>query len=186
MEVSPMRFVSRALLAALVCSVALSGCKKEETDATNDQPGFAFTVYPGSHYLPQLTELSKQAHRMIRPSEEIPPTAIYDVDAPVDKVAEFYAKAYGYNTVAPDATNNLSVSKPPAYYRTGDLSADEKAIEPLLPKLNVKADLTKAQGKYRAAEIEPRPNRPRVTVQRPYFDVTTSQVVDRTIILMTR
>ena len=29
-------------------------------------------------------------------------------------------------------------------------------------------------------------NRPRVTIQHPYFDVTTSQVVDRTIVLMTR
>jgi hypothetical protein len=33
-------------------------------------------------------------------------------------------------------------------------------------------------------EIDPKPNRPRVTIQRPYFDVVNSQVVDRTIILM--
>jgi hypothetical protein len=39
---------------------------------------------------------------------------------------------------------------------------------------------------YKAAQIEPRPNRPRNTIQRPYFDVTTSQVVDRTMILMAR
>ena len=104
----------------------------------------------------------------------------------MERVAEYYAKAYGYNTVAPDATNNLSVSKPPAYYLTGDLATDAKGIATLVPKMNLKTDLSKAQGKYKAAEIDPKPNRPRVTVQRPYFDVTTSQVVDRTIILMAR
>ena len=54
----------------------------------------------------------------------MPPIAIYDTDAPLDKVAEFYAQSYGYNKVAPDATNNLSSAKPPAYYRTGDLAKD--------------------------------------------------------------
>ena len=58
---------------------------------------------------------------------------IYDTDAPVDEVATFYARAYGYPNVAPDATNNLSAAKPSAYYRTGDLATDTKAIEPLLP-----------------------------------------------------
>ena len=86
--------------------------------------------------------------------------------------------------MAPDATNNLSAAKPAAYYRTGDLHADVVAIQPVLQKMNLKVDVSKAQGKYRAAEIEGKPNRPRVTIQRPYFDVTTSQVVDRTIILM--
>jgi hypothetical protein len=52
--------------------------------------------------------------------------------------------------------------------------------------MNVPTDLSKATGSYRAADILPRPNRPRVTVQRPYFDVTTSQVVDKTLILMSR
>ena len=47
-------------------------------------------------------------------------------------------------------------------------------------KMKLSFDATKAQGKYKAAEMEPKPNRPRVTIQRPYFDVTTSQVVDRT------
>jgi hypothetical protein len=41
-------------------------------------------------------------------------------------------------------------------------------------------------GAYRAAEIDPKPNRPRVTIQRPYFDASTSQTVDRTLIMMTR
>ena len=53
-----------------------------------------------------------------------------------------------------------------------------------MKKMKLNVDISKAQGKYRAAEIEPKRNRPRVTLQRPYFDVTKSQAVDRTIILM--
>src|SRR5204862_1838516 len=112
--------------------------------------------------------------------------AIYDTDAPVDAVAQFYAKAYGYPNVAPDATNNLSAAKPPAYYRTGDLGADTRAAEPIIKKIGLNTDVSKATGTYRAAEISRQNNRPQVTIQRPYFDPTTSQTVDRTIILMAR
>ena len=101
-------------------------------------------------------------------------------------MATFYAKSYGYSSVAPDSTNNMSTVPPRAYYRSGDLGADAKSIVPLLPKLGLNTDVTKAVGTYKAADIAPRPNRPRVTVQRPYFDVTTSQVVNKTIILMSR
>ena len=181
-----MRNVSRWLLPVLLIAAALAGCGKEKTAEETQPAGFSFTVYPGARYLAQLTEMVKQAHKVINPNiVEPPPTAIYDTDAPLEKVVDFYAKSYGY-TVAPDATNNLSATKPPAYYRTGDLGTDAKSILPLAQKMNVKMDVTKAVGKYRAAEIEPKPNRPRVTIQRPYFDVLNSQVVDRTYILMTR
>jgi len=181
-----MKFTSRALLVALVCLAAAAACKKNEPESSNDIPGFSFTVYPGAQYLAQLTETRKKALQQIDPNEASAPMALYDVDAPIDQVAEYYAKAYGYTAVAPDASNNLNVTKPPAYYRVGDLAADTKAIEVLLPKIGLKTEVAKAQGKYRAAEIESKPNRPHVTVQRPYFDVTTSQVVDRTLILMAR
>src|SRR5439155_11466098 len=137
---------------------------------------FAFTVYPGAQYLAPLTELFKRSATVTNPNQPPPPLAIYDTDADLETVANFYAKSYEYGTVAADATNNLSAAKPRAYYRTGDLQADVKAIEPLLQKLNQKVDLSKAQGKYRAAEIEAKPpTRPRVTIQRPYFDLTKSQ-----------
>jgi hypothetical protein len=172
----------RTAAALLLVTAALAGCKKEKpADA------FSFVVYPGAQYLPHLTEMTKQAHKVINPGAvEAPPTAIYDTDASVDTVASYYAKSYGYGTVAPDATNNLSSAKPAAYFRAGDLQNDVKAIEPLLQKMKLNTDISRAQGKYKAADIEPKPNRPRVTVQRPYFDVTTSQVVDRTLILMAR
>jgi hypothetical protein len=176
--------ISRALGAALLITLALAGCKKEETEESAEPDRFTFTVYPGATYLAQLTELAKQAHNVMQPNEPAPPTAIYDTDAPLDTVANFYVKSYGYRRVASDSTNNLSAAKPPAYYRNGDLATDLKAIQPVLQKLKVTTNVAKAQGKYRAVEIESKPNRPRVTIQRPYFDVTKSQVVDRTIILM--
>jgi hypothetical protein len=175
----------RILLSALlVLTAVFTGCKGKEELA--EPEAFSFVVYPGSRYLGQLTESFKNAHKTANPNNEPPPIAVYDTDAPVEQVAEYYAKEYGYKEVAPDMTNNLSAAKPKAYYRTGDLQSDAKGIEGLLKQMNMPTDITKAQGAYRAADIEPRPNRPRVTVQRPYFDVTTSTTVDRTLILMAR
>ena len=173
-----------ALVALLSLSVA--GCGKEKKGDSSEPEAFAFTIYPGSRYLAQLTDLWKQARKVMRPSDDVPPIAIYDTDAPVDKVAEFYAQAYGYNKVAPDATNNLSSAKPPAYYRTGELATDVAGIVSVAQKMNLKLDPSKAVGSYRAAEIDPKSNRPRVTIQRPYFDASTSQTVDRTLIMMSR
>ena len=173
------------LLLALVALVA-AGCKGEKKAASDEPETFQFTIYPGSRYLQQVTEVFKQASQVGNPNAEIPPIAIYDTDASVETVADFYANAYGYSKVAPDATNDLSSAKPPAYYRAGDLQNDIKAVEPIMKKMNLNVDTSKAVGTYRAAEIQWKTNRPRVTIQRPYFDVTTSQVVDRTIILMSR
>ncbi len=170
--------------AALLVLLAIAGCGKEDEYAEPET--FSFVVYPGSRFLGKMTEATRQAHKIMKPAEEPPPVAIYDTDATVEDVATFYAKAYGYATVAPDATNNMSTVAPKAYYRTGDLGTDAKSIAALLPRLGLNTDLTKAVGTYKAAEIAPRPNRPRVTVQRPYFDETTSQVVNKTIILMSR
>jgi hypothetical protein len=176
--------LSRAVAALLLLlSLVLTGCKSEKSELS-EPATFTFTVYPGSRYQTPLTELFKRAATVINPNTTPPPIAIYDSDAPLDAVANFYAKAYGYTKVATDATNNLSAAKPAAYYRNGDLNTDVKAVEPIMKKLNLAVDVSKAQGKYRAVEIEATRNRPRVTIQRPYFDVIKSQVVDRTMILM--
>ncbi len=176
--------VSRTLVALILLMAALTACRKEKSVPLPEQPGFAFTVYPGAQYLAELTELDKRAASITNPDHPPPPIAIYDTDAPLEAVANFYARSYGYATVAADATNNLSAAKPPAYYRTGELKTDVKAIVPVLQKLKQNVDISKAQGKYRAVEIESKLHRPRVTIQRPYFDVIKSQVIDRTIILM--
>lgn len=175
--------LSRAVAVVLLTVVALTGCRSEKTESS-EPATFTFTVYPGSKYQAPLTELFKRAATVINPNTTPPPIAIYDTDAPIEAVANYYAKTYGYTNVASDATNNLSSAKPPAYYRNGDLSTDIKGVEPLMKKLNLNVNVAKAQGKYRAVEIESKMNRPRVTIQRPYFDVINSQVVDRTMILM--
>ena len=176
--------VSRALALASIATLVLAGCKSEKTQPVAEPQTFTFTVYPGAQYLTQLSELVKRANTVIKPNQTPPAVAIYDTEAPLESVAEFYAKAYGVDRIAPDPTNNMSAAKPPAYYRVGDLQTDVKAIEALLKQLKMNTDVSRAQGKYRAAEIEPKTNRPRVTIQRPYFDVTKSQVIDRTMILM--
>jgi hypothetical protein len=173
-----------SLSALLVLTALFVACKGEEEIA--EPEAFSFVVYPGARYLGQLTENFKSAHKLINPGQEPPPTAVYDTDAPLEQVAEYYAKQYGYKEVAPDMTNNLSATKPSAYYKAGDLASDAKAIEPLLKQMNLATDVSKATGTYKGAEIAPRPNRPRVTLSRPYFDFTTSQVVDKTLVLMTR
>lgn len=169
----------------LIALALIAGCKGGEEELSEPE-AFSFVVYPGARYLGSLTETTKNAHRAVDPNTEPPPTAIYDTDASVEEVAKWYAQQYGYSEVAPDATNNLSAAKPPAFYRTGDLQNDTKAIEELLKKMNMQTDVSKAVGTYKAAQLDPRPNRPRVTIQRPYFDVTSSQVVDKTLILMSR
>jgi hypothetical protein len=177
------RKIRLLLSALLVLSAIFAACKGEEELA--EPEAFSFVVYPGARYLGQLTETIKQAHKVITPQQEPPPTAIYDTDAPVEKVAEYYAKQYGYNEIAPNPPTTTS-TQPTAFYRTGELSADAKVIEPIAKQMNLALDVTKASGTYKAADLSARPNRPRVTIQRPYFDVTTSTVVDRTLILMAR
>ena len=176
--------MKRSLIITSVLALLILGCAQEAEYAEPEQ--FEFVTYPGARYLGELTEVTRQAHKLAKPNQEPPPVAIYDTEASVEDVANFYAKSYGYNSVAPDATNNLSATKPPAYFRMGELQADVKSVEATLPQLGLAPDISKAQGSYKAAEIEARPNRPRVTVQRPYFNVKTSEVVDRTIILMAR
>src|SRR5438270_14750 len=82
-------------------AVALAGCKKEKGQAAEEPEAFAFTVYPGSQYLAPLTELDKKANALMHPNQPQPPIAIYDTDAPLETVAAYYAKSYGYGTVAP-------------------------------------------------------------------------------------
>jgi hypothetical protein len=178
------RHIRILLSALLVLSAFFVACKGGEEEVAEPE-AFSFVVYPGSRYLGQLTENTKAAHRVINPAAEPPPTAIYDTDAPLEQVAEYYAKQYGY-TMSTEENLNLNAAKPPARWRSGDLSSDAKAIEPIIRQMNLPTDVTKASGTYKAADIEARPNRPRVTIQRPYFDVLTSQVVDRTMILMSR
>lgn len=172
---------SRTLITIIIAVAMLFSCKGKEKPAETDV--FSFVVYPGSRYLGQLTDTTKQAHKVANPAIEPPATAIYDTEASVEEVARHYAKEYGYGEIVEPPAGSPPLN---ATWRTGDLATDAQAIAPLLQKMNLPTDVSKAQGTYRAAELVAKPNRPRVTIQRPYFDVLTSQVVDRTLILMSR
>src|SRR5437588_12049935 len=100
--------VSRALVVAMIAALAVTGCKSEKTQPATEPQTFTFTVYPGAQYLAPLTELTKRANTVIKPNQTPPPVAIYDTDAPVDAVADFYAKAYCYRSDALDGSNKHS------------------------------------------------------------------------------
>lgn len=172
-----------AVAALLVLASLLGACKGKESA---EPEAFSFVVYPGARYLGHLTEKTKEAHRtLINPGQEPPPTAMYDTDASVEQVAQFYAEKYGYETVVESATS-LTTTKGNAYYLSGDLAADAAALAPILEKLGLPSQIQGAQGQYRGARIAPKANRPTVTIQRPYIDVVNSNVVDRTLIHMTK
>lgn len=172
---------SRTLITIILAIAMLFSCKGTEKAA--EPEAFSFVRYPGARYLGQLTDTTKAAHKVSNPSIEPPPTAIYDTDASLEDVARHYATAYGYGEVIVPPAGSPPLN---ATWRTGELSTDVQSIAPLLQQMNLPTDVSKATGSYRAADIAPKRNRPRVTIQRPYFDVLTSQVVDRTLILMSR
>lgn len=167
--------MKKLVLPILVLLAVACGEKKED-----------FAIYPGAKPLPQLLEVVKKASTTVDPNKPIPPQVIYDSEASLEDVANFYAKENGYPKVFPDSTGNLSSVPPPAFYRTGDLRQDLDAIQPVLKKMNMNVDSSKATGTYRGAHISANGDRPRVTLSRPYFDVTKQQVVDRTLIMMVK
>jgi hypothetical protein len=181
----------RSLALVLMISAALIGCKKEKAGSDYESGGgaapFSFTIYPGSKRLPEVTDAIRKAQRIVLKGTEPPPTEVYDTDATVEDVANFYAKTYGYKTVAANGDVPAGTPKPPAYYRTGDLHAEAAALpQSIIDQIGLKVDASKAVGTYKGANIDPQPSHPRVTLSRPYFDVTKSQVVDRTMIEMVR
>jgi hypothetical protein len=160
----------------------MSGCTRE--NELQEVREFTFVVYPDARYLGQLTGLTREAHQLVNPGVQPPRVAIYDTEDSLETVARFYVRAYGYEDIA-DHAPSPPAAAPPAYYRSGDLAADVNAIAPLIPRLSIqKIDISRARGQYRAVEVAARTHRPRVTLQRPYFDVTVSRVLDRTLILM--
>jgi ABC-type glycerol-3-phosphate transport system substrate-binding protein len=55
-----MKRSTRLLAAAMLVALVAAGCGKEKKESTEPE-SFAFTIYPGSRYLAQLTDLWKQA-----------------------------------------------------------------------------------------------------------------------------
>lgn len=188
--------MKRSLAIAFSLLVAMTACQKKEealqpldeyTSADLQAAGNNFYVYSGARFLPDMTNLFRRAHFVLHPgATTAPPIACYESDATVQQVAEFYAQKYGYPEVAANEVNNFSSVAPRAYYRSGDLAADTRQIDTVLQKLQMKVDISKAAGNYNGAHISPKPDFPRVTIQRPYFDPNRSAVVDKTLILIVK
>lgn len=183
---------SWSLLALLVL---LAACRKEETlpplsdaeSAAVQARAYSFKVYPGSRFLQPQTELFRKAHFVLHPDAvQAPPTAAYESDASVADVAKFYAEDSGFGRVADSEANGFSSVKPAAYMTKGELAADLPSIKPILEKLSMQVDDSKAVGAYVGAHVNGTHTRPRITIQRPYFDVATSRVIDKTLIIMVR
>jgi hypothetical protein len=133
---------------------------------------FNFQVYPDARFKPEQTELLRRAHFILNPgATAAPPLAVYESDSPFDEVRQWYGERY-------------EVSEPPV--REGDLQADTAAIEPIARQLELRPMITQARGMYQAADLGATGNLPRVTIQRPYFDLLENQVVDRTLITLAR
>jgi hypothetical protein len=177
-----------------ICVLLLAACSQKESkplsadeSAEVQAAAYDFQVYPGSQFLPQLTDLFRRAHFVLQPgATAAPPMAAYQTDASVREVAEFYAKTYGYEAVAEDPSKATTYGAPKAYYRSGDVRADAEGGKELYAKLNLTPDFSKASGNYEGAHISATPRYPRVTVQRPYFDLQQSRMVDKTLILMVK
>ena len=56
--------IRNRLLVALALVLALAACKDEKA---KEEESFSFVVYPGSRYLPQVTDLMKQASALDPP-----------------------------------------------------------------------------------------------------------------------
>jgi len=180
-------------LAALSLLLLLVSCGGEkarplsEYESTDVQAkAFNFQVYPGAKFLEGQTDILRRAHFVMQPdTKDAPHLAVYETESPLEEVARFYAEKYGYQ-LAENEANDFKTIKPSAYYLAGDLAADAQAIAPVVAKLNTGTDISKAAGAYRGAYFEAQVSLPRVNLQRPYFDITSSQVVDRTLIVMVR
>jgi hypothetical protein len=177
--------LKKLLIPALVAMALLCGCNRERAGIAATGAD-SFPVYPGSQYLPDLTELFRKAGTVTSTRGSVPPQVLYDTDASLEDVASYYSKQNGFPSVAPSDAPATGGTKPGAFYRTGDLNDDTRAIEPIIRKLNLTVDVAKATGKYRGAHISGDARHPRVTLSRPYFDPTKSQVVNRTLIIMVR
>lgn len=180
----------KRLVVAVAALLIAAACREENLEpmAPGEAAGvqakaYNFVVYPGSRFLEQHTDVMRRSHFVLNPdAADAPPMAVYESDAPVDEVARFYAQEYGY---ALADTAGTGAETPKAYLTSGDLS-ESLAIKPITEKLGLQLEFENLSGPWRGAHIAPRIDRPRVTLQRPYYDYVNDAVVDKTLILMVR
>lgn len=172
-----------------------AGCRKEpvleplppsEAAAIRAQ-AWDFHVYPGATELGAQEDLLRRASLALDPAKKEPPAlGMWDTDDPLEDVAAFYSGKYQYGEISPSDAPLPDGSKPLAWRSEGDLATDAAAIRPVLERLGMKSDTTAAIGTYRSVTMRGTTGLPRVSIQRPYFDVFEGKVVDRTLVLLVR
>lgn len=168
------------------------GCREPEGEVLDEYESsevlarsMDFQVYPGSSFLQEHTEAYRRSHSILNPrSRTIPPMAFYESDEPVETVAGFYAKIYGYDRVHPNAVNDFSPYPPHAYLIKGDLAEATGAIVPIIEQLGYDSDISDVSGDFVGAHIDGIDLFPRVSLQRPWYDFIAGEVRDTTMILM--
>lgn len=144
-----------------------------------------FQIYPGAEYLEANTKAYERAHFLMNPGDDEPPRmAFYHSEDSIEEVGAFYAEKYGYGEVAPNQVNDFKPFPPQAYFDQGDLRQATEQIVPMLEQLELSTDISDVEGEFRTAHIEGIDRYPRVTLQRPWYDVVTGEVRDTTMILM--
>ena len=182
------------VIAILASSLMMTSCRKEpmvllDEYETADVAARAwnFQVFPGAKFLPANTEVMRRAHFLLNPGAvEAPPLALYAVDASLDDVAQFYATKYGWERIAEAPAAADAATPAPAYFTSGDLGTSFAEVLPLLDQLDIRPAKRTAEGAWRGAHIDASGNMPRVSLQRPWVDVTTGETVDSTLILLVR
>ncbi|MBW3565818.1 MAG: hypothetical protein KY459_13970 [Acidobacteria bacterium] len=183
---------SFCLLLAVPLLLSFAGCREPKGEALDEYESsevrtrsMDFQVYPGSSFLEEHTEAYRRSHSILNPrSKTIPPMAFYESNDPVETVAGFYAKIYGYERVHPNAVNDFSPYPPHAYLTRGDLAEATRAIVPIIEQLGYDSDISDVSGDFAGAHVDGIDLFPRVSLQRPWYDFISGEVRDTTMILM--
>lgn len=180
---------------AITLAVLVSACRQEpaleqlppsEAAAIRAQ-AWDFHVYPGATELGGQEDLLRRAALALDPARKEPPAlGMWDTDAPLETVAEFYTGKYRYGPIAPTNAPLADGSNPVAWWGEGNLAEDAARTRPVLEKLGMKSDVSAAVGTYRSVTMRGNNGLPRVSIQRPYFDLIGGKVVDRTLVLLVR
>ena len=165
---------------ALILLLA-SACGQERLEKVEEyvsQDPWAELAYPGAEQRVEQEDLLRKAHFLANPSaDSAPHVEAYSTPDPLNEVAAFYARKYGYGVLPEDPTA-------PAHLGSGDFADMRQSIEQIAAKLVETPDLEALKGPYRTAYFRGTGMLPRISLQRPYFDLTRGELIDQTVIVM--
>lgn len=148
-------------------------------------PAFAGAVCSDVRYLARQTVLLERAQSLMNPDTSgRAKLALLDTADPFEDILHCYASLYQVEYIANNQHNDLSAVPPAAFRFQGDVAADLQTIRPVLDALGQAPNGPQPSTPYAGATFLPRDGRPRVSLQRPYYDLVDGRIVDRTLILL--